>query len=128
MAEFGSSAADELLAVALARGATFEEAAREAGLSERTAFRRNSDPKFRELVASIRRQVLDVAVGKLLGLAGQAVGGMAELMGEQYPAATRLAACRAVLEFSAKLREQVEFEGRLADVEDRLNGTHSAAA
>jgi hypothetical protein len=33
----------------------------------------------------------------------------------------RLGACRALLELGAKLRESVEFEKRLANLEERLN-------
>lgn len=81
------------------------EAAKLAGLSERTAFRRLSDPKFREQVNSIRRRVFDGAVGRLVEVSGRAVEGLVDLMEGDYPAAQKLAACRAVLEFSAKLRQ-----------------------
>lgn len=128
MAEGDSLSADDELALALARGVGVAEAAKLAGVSERTAFRRLSDSKFREQVNSIRRRVFDGAVGRLVEVSGRAVEGLVDLMEGDYPAAQKLAACRAVLEFSAKLRQEAEFEDRLASLEERINGSTTSAS
>lgn len=62
---------DLLLQVALARGATVREAARMAGVSERTAHRRNADPDFRaevdELRDELRERLLAEVVNQMVG-------------------------------------------------------------
>lgn len=57
---------DLLLQVALARGATVREAARVAGISERTAHRRNSDPEFREEVDGLRNELRERLMAELV--------------------------------------------------------------
>lgn len=57
---------DLLLQVALARGATVREAARVAGVSERTAHRRNSDPEFRDEVERLRTELRERLMTELV--------------------------------------------------------------
>ena len=57
---------DLLLQVALARGATVREAARVAGVSERTAHRRNSDPEFRDEVERLRDELRERLMSELV--------------------------------------------------------------
>lgn len=119
--------ADEL-ALALARGMKVVDAGKLVGLSERSVYRRLAEPQFRQVIQTIRQRMLDGAVGQLVEASGQAVRHLVDLMeSDTVPAAQRLAACRAVLEFSTKLREQVEFEERLSSLEERFNGTSSPA-
>jgi hypothetical protein len=57
---------DELkLTEALATGASYRDAAIQAGCSERTARRRMADPDFRSDVRSVRSTILDRTVGVL---------------------------------------------------------------
>jgi hypothetical protein len=60
---------EELLAVALAAGQPFVHAAAEAGVCERTARRRLSEPGFRRKVAALRRAIrtraIEIAAGQL---------------------------------------------------------------
>lgn len=46
----------------------------------------------------------------------------------EIPPSTRLAAARAVLEFSCRLRETNDFETRLSELEGKRDGKNSAAA
>jgi hypothetical protein len=54
-----------LLITALAGGASVAEAARRAGVSERTAWRRLDDPDFCERVEDVREQAMATAVATL---------------------------------------------------------------
>jgi integrase len=67
-----SETQDDVLALALARGATRQEAGRVAGVSERTVYVRLSDPAFRPCVAEFRRAMIDGAIGKLATIADKA--------------------------------------------------------
>ena len=61
MAGMGRHGADESLALALSTGQTLADAARAAGVWERTARRRWADPDFRRRVADLRGQVIALA-------------------------------------------------------------------
>jgi hypothetical protein len=61
----GRKDADEALLVALACGATVEGAARQAGVSRRTAHRRLADPAFLRRLAAARADMVQRATGVL---------------------------------------------------------------
>lgn len=64
---------DELaLMIALAHGETVADACRQSGVAERTAHRRLYDQVFRRDVRSLRSQMLERAVGKLVDVATEA--------------------------------------------------------
>ncbi len=67
MAGRGRHSADDRLAAGLARGLTIRDAAAAAKVSERTAHRRNKDPRFRERVSELRREMLSAAAGRPAG-------------------------------------------------------------
>src|SRR6516164_2260579 len=95
------SAANGALVIALARGATVEEAAKASGVSSATAWRRLRDPAFRLQIDQCRGEVLDAAVGRLAELSTTALDGLANLLVNDNPK-LRLAAIRTVLEFQFK--------------------------
>ena len=64
-----NQAAEKALLSALAFGATVEHAARKAGITERTAFRRLADPAFRARLEELRRQAIARTSGMLTGAA-----------------------------------------------------------
>jgi hypothetical protein len=110
--------ADGLLLAALAAGAPVEQAAAQAGLSTRTAYRRLADPGFRSRLAAARDEVIVSALAALARATGQAVITLAELL-ESGDERVRLGAAKALLEQTLRLREAVLLEERLATLERR---------
>lgn len=107
----------ETLVLALACGATVEAAARQAGTSDRTVYRRLKDPKFRAQVREARAEMVKRASGMLTAAAGESVRTLLSLQKESVTPAVRLGAARAVLELGIKVREMVELEARIAALE-----------
>jgi hypothetical protein len=71
---------DAVLALALAGGASTEEAAHKANCSSRTVRRRLQEPEFRALVDSTRTRMVDATIGKLSELGGLAVEKLKQLL------------------------------------------------
>jgi HEAT repeat protein len=121
MAENGRRKGEAALLVALAAGHTVRDAARLAGIGERTATRRMADPDFRRRLMEARSGMIQRALGKLADGSTKAVDTLRKLLkakGENV----RLGAARAILEFGSKMRETVELEARLAILEERMAG------
>ena len=119
MAEIGRRKGDDALLLALAAGKTVREAARAAGISERTATRRVADPAFRRRVAELRAEMVSLALGKLADGMSDAAGTLRKLL-KAKGESVRLGACRAMLEMGVKLRESVELEAQLTALESKL--------
>jgi hypothetical protein len=83
------------LTEALAAGASYRDAAMQAGCSERTARRRMADPDFRSEVRSVRSTILDRTVGVLAEGAVEAAAKLRELL-DAPSSSTRLGAARAL--------------------------------
>jgi hypothetical protein len=113
----GRSSADSALVAALAGGSTIEDAARRAGVSARTAYRRVGEPDFRKRVTEVRAEMLSQSVGALTVAARAAVHTLMLLMQPIESSSVRLGAAKAVLELGAKLRESEHLEHRVAELE-----------
>jgi hypothetical protein len=112
---------DGLLAAGLAGGLTVVTAARKAGLSERSAYRRLSDDDFRRRATEARAAMVERALGRTAdGMAAAALT-LRRLLDSDSDS-VRLGAARALLELGVKLRENCDQEGRLAALETRLQG------
>lgn len=107
---------DDGFALAIASGTSIKEAARSAGISESTAYRRLKDPAFRRRVSEIRTSYLNEAVGRLSEAANEAVSTLKALLTARSEP-VRLSAARAILELGPKLREQAELEERVTALE-----------
>jgi hypothetical protein len=70
------------LALAIAEGESISAWAKENGVSERTAFYWAKDPKVRREVDACRRRALNEAIGRMTGMAMNAVDGIAHLAKE----------------------------------------------
>jgi hypothetical protein len=127
MAQRGRRNADQRLLLALACGATVESAARQAGVSESTAYRRLADPAFRRQLQQLQADMVQRTAGMLTAAAGEAVKTLLQLQQASTPAAVRLGAARAVLELGMKLREIADLEVRLAALEQRAGRALPAA-
>jgi hypothetical protein len=120
MAHRGRQQADDALLLALACGATVENAARQAGVAPRTVHRRLADEAFRQRLQTMRVDMVQRSSAALTAAAHEAVRTLLELLKPSMPAAVRLGAARSVLEIGMKLRENAELETRLAALEAML--------
>lgn len=103
-------------AVSLAKGETVAAAADAAGVNERTVRRWLADDEFAARVGELRSTMIDNAVGQLADAAGEAVQTLREMLAaESEP--VRVRAARAILAAVVVLRESVELEDRLAELE-----------
>jgi uncharacterized protein YbjT (DUF2867 family) len=126
MSENSLSKAEMKLLLPLACGMNAEQAARQAGVNVRTVFRRLKNPEFRRQIQAMRADMMQRTSGTLTAAGGEAVKTMVELMRSPTPFAVRLGAARAVVELSMKVRETVEIEQRLAELEERMAATTPA--
>jgi hypothetical protein len=111
----------DALVTALACGATVEGAARKAGISERTAYRRLADPDFQARLRRERAELARRAAGLLTAATLESVRTLVELQGSAQPAPTRLGAARAVIALGLKLREEADLGERVAELERRVD-------
>jgi hypothetical protein len=126
MAHDGRKKADETLQTALACGATVENAARTAGVSPATVYRRLNDSGFQKKVQEIRSDMVRRTAGGLTAAGLEFVKTLLELSKPPAPYAVRLGAARAGLELGAKLRESADLEQRVQEIEERLNARSSS--
>jgi hypothetical protein len=113
--------ADQALLLALACGATVENAARKAGISERTAYRRLDNAAFVQQLQQLRADMVQRTAGMLTGAGLGAVKTLVDLQqdGAVSPTVRRRAA-RDVLELAIRYRETADLEGRVATLEEGL--------
>jgi soluble lytic murein transglycosylase-like protein len=112
----GVRGSEQLLAVALAGGDTVADAARTAGMSATTAYRRAADPEFRRRVEAIRREIVDQALGKLTANATQAADAFTALLGSENEQ-IKLAAARCILDYRSRLKADGELQERVEHLE-----------
>lgn len=104
--------------IALAAGSTPTEAAKRAGVSRRTAYRRLEDPRFRDQITQERDTLVRTALGRLSDASLDATDTLRELAtGTQTPPAVRVSAARAILDIGLRLREQTQILDRLETLE-----------
>jgi hypothetical protein len=121
MAQSGRKAMNDTLRTALAYGATVANAARKAGLSERTVYRRLANPAFRQQLDQLRAEMVQRTASMLTGAGMGSVKTLVDLQHDvAVSAAVRRRAARDVLEISLRFRQAIEVEQRLAALEERL--------
>src|SRR6516225_7111641 len=120
--------ADEGLVLALACGASPENAAQKVGVSIRTVHRRLAEPGFRAQVEELRTELVRRVAGMLTAAGVASVKTFTTLQESAASEAVRLGAARAVLEWGCKLREVVGLADRLATLETRLESLLEAPA
>jgi hypothetical protein len=119
MAVSGRSGGEGALIAALAAGAAYADAAKHAGVSERTVRRRLDDPAFKREVGAARDAMVSQAVARLSAATTAAVDALRALLDSPLDFA-RLAAARNILELALKFREHDELSARVAALEERL--------
>jgi hypothetical protein len=108
-----------VLVALLAAGRSYDEVAAEAGVSRRTIVRRMADPSFQREVRAARARVLDEVLGLLAKEAAATVRTLVALRDGAEGDATRLGACRTLLDKLVAARELLDLEGRLTALERR---------
>ena len=114
--------AEDALLLALACGASVDQAARQCGLSIRTVYRRLAEVDFRRRLQALRSDMVSRTAGTLTAAATEAVRTLLELLKSSASDAVRLGAARAVLEMGLKVREVADLEERLAALEQLTAG------
>jgi hypothetical protein len=103
----GRKRADETLLLALACGATVEGAARQAGVSERTAHRRLKEPAFQARLQAFRDDMLQRTAATLTAASQEAAKTLVKLLQAQTPSAQLGAARIQALEEQQTARQQL---------------------
>ncbi|MEU9758892.1 hypothetical protein [Streptomyces sp. NPDC047985] len=109
--------------VALARGNTAEQAAREAGVSGRTIRRWMEEAEFGREVTATRTELLQLAVGQLAAASTKAVATLVDALDNEKGQA-RVQAARVLLDAVLALRESLDLEQRLAALEAAGGDAH----
>ena len=118
---------DSVLAAAIAAGRPIVQAAKDAGVSPRTAHRRLQEPEFQQQVSHLRDNAVGAALDCLCAGMTEAANRLVELARSADPGVA-LRACRHVLELGLRLRESESLERRLDAVEQALadrEGNHA---
>ncbi len=110
--------AEQTVLVALACGATVENAAHKAGLHERTVYRWLARPAFKERLRQVTADLVKRTTGLLTGAALGSVKVLVDLQQDvAAPAAVRRRAARDVLELGMRFRESTDQEERISALE-----------
>jgi hypothetical protein len=115
----GRQGGDARLVAELAGGATVVDAARGAGMSEATAYRRLRDDGFKRRIDEARAEILTRAVARLTHASMRAVETLEGLLDSEMDFC-RLAAARSILDIGIRMREQLDISERLAALEQQL--------
>lgn len=107
---------DDHLLVNLTAGMTVRDAARSAGMAERTAHRRLEDPQFRRRLETARRELIAMTVERMAVASTKAVDTLSELLDSETDS-VRLGAARSILEIGMRMRQQYVLEKRLSALE-----------
>ena len=108
------------LVIALAGGLSVREAAQDTGVSLRTVYRHLQDEDFRSRVQSVRSTMFEQTLSTLASTGVTAAQTLRDLL-QAESESVRLGAARSVLELGGRLRESVEIEERLSNLERILN-------
>jgi hypothetical protein len=117
MSQFESENKDVLLATALACGASASETARQLGVCLNTVKRRMLEPGFRKLVANLRAEMVECVLGRMTERLTRATDAVAELLDSPEPH-IRLRAARILFHTSFRLRDAVDVDQRIRDLEE----------
>lgn len=119
--EYKHKRGDTALIIALARGAGTNEAAADAGVSFTTVRARTSDRAFMKEVSKQRYKYLNRTAGILAELSTTAATRLKELMVDDgVPEHVVANACRTVLDYTMRLRENMDLDDRVAELEELI--------
>jgi hypothetical protein len=124
MAEKGSNPekpkmGDGVFLLALAAGLSIRKAAKKAGISERTAYRRMANPAFRQRVTEARAAMVERSLGHLAAGTVEAAIVLRRLLRSADERVQRSAAAE-ILAAESRLRTEVDLAQQLADLKAEL--------
>lgn len=117
MTRFDPKNKDVLLASALAAGSSSAAAAQQLKISPCTVKRRVADPAFRKLVAQLRAEMVETILGRMTERLTRATDAVAELLDAPEPH-IRLRAARLLYQTAFRLREAVDVDHRIREIEE----------
>lgn len=120
------TAKQQQLVTALLTARTVAEAAKEADISEATAYRWLALPHVHQSLMMARRRVLDSAVMGAQAASRVAVKTLLECMGKDNPPAVRVRAAMSVLEVAFRGVELDDLAGRIEQLEQTLETQETA--
>lgn len=113
------SAKQQKCIAALLSEPTVTAAAAKVGVGERTVHTWLGEPAFADAYRTARREAVRVAIGRLQQVSAGAVAVLVNVMADKTtPAATRVNAAKAVIEYSLKSVELEDLEQRIAALEE----------
>ncbi len=112
---------DEVIVAALSIGASYGQAAEQAGVSSRTVARRMADPAFAQRVGDLQRQHFTAIAGSLLAGAPEAVSLIRWTMPTAELPADRLKAAALLLREMRHVHQLLNVDVRITEIE-RLAG------
>ena len=126
------SPSDLKLITALLANESVEEAAKEAGLSRATAYRRLQDDGFLEVLRDARLKAFSASLARIHAMSNDALSVIRELMHDtDAPASVRLRAATWLTELVLKsfeqerrLRDLGEVEEQLAEIRELIEGAN----
>ena len=119
MSRFDTSEKDSLLATTLASGSSAVDAAGQLNISIATVKRRLADPDFRRQVADLRAEMVSDALGYMSDNLTRAARSVTGLLDAPEPH-IRLRAARILLSLTLRVRDAVDVDARIHDLEEEL--------
>jgi hypothetical protein len=116
---------DQNLVVALLANPKMTDAARVAGVSESTIWRRLQDDTFQKLYREAQDKAFNSALGVLHGAGTEAIAALQENLTCGVPAAENQAA-KTILDYTLKVREQFNLEERIKELESAIRARENA--
>jgi hypothetical protein len=110
---------DSVLALALATGASVNEAAERAGVDRKTVQRKLADPEFRREVSEFRGEFIAATLGRMADNMTRAADRLAVLLNDANPS-IQLRAIRTMMSFGLRFRDSVDIAERIHDLEAEL--------
>ncbi|GAP05915.1 phage terminase, small subunit [Anaerolinea thermolimosa] len=110
---------------ALLTSKSAREAARQAGVGEKTAYRWLRLPQVQSALAEAEALMMGEVMRRLLGMQGAAADALDEIVSDRRLPAARLQAAKMILDNLLRLRSAVELETRLAELERKLEQVSS---
>jgi hypothetical protein len=107
------------LALALARGVSVAQWARNHEVPKVTAYRWAKDPAVRKAVEAYRRRTIDQAIGMMTNQTTRAAGVIARIATEGESETVRLRACRAIFTDMIKVSRYSGLEARMVEIEEQ---------
>ena len=119
MEQNGTPEKDTTLALALASGISIADAAAQADVGRTTVYRKLENPEFRRLVAEYRDRLISTALGRITDNMTRAAEALAQMIDSPEPH-IRIRAIRTLFSFGMRMRDSIDLNTRMREVELEL--------